>query len=198
MIKVTISKLKFLPVTIDNWKDFESLFGKRGACGGCWCMWSRIKRSEFEKQKGESNKRAMKKLVRGGTIPGILAYIDNLPIGWCSVAPREHFSALARSRVLKPVDNKEVWSIVCLFVNKEYRRSGVSTALIKEAVKFANANGAKIIEAYPVEPRKKIMPDVFAYYGLPSAYLKAGFKEVARRSESRPIMRKMIRTSGKK
>ena len=188
-----ISKLEFQPVTIENWKDFEMLFGKRGACGGCWCMWSRLKRSEFEKQKGEVNKRAMKKLVRGGTVPGILAYSDNIPIGWCSVAPREHFSALDRSRILKPVDDKKVWSIVCLFVNKEYRKIGVSAALIKAAVKYARKNKAKIIEAYPVEPRKKVIPDVFAYHGLSSAYKKACFKEVARRSETRPIMRKFIR-----
>ena len=183
------SNLEFYPVIPERWSDFETLFGERGACGGCWCMWWRLKRSEFEKRKGNGNKRAMKKNIHSGEIPGLLAYADGQPIAWCSVAPRETFSALARSRILKPVDDEAVWSIVCFFVAKPFRCKGITVKLLQSAVKYAKKQGARIVEGYPVEPKKGQTADVFAYTGLASAFRKARFKEVARRSETRPIMR---------
>ena len=180
---------KYHPLTLERWQDFEQLFGERGACGGCWCMWWRLKRSDFDKQKGDGNKKAMKALVNSGKIPGIIAYQESEPIGWCSVGPRENFSALERSRILKPVDQQPVWSIVCFFVNKNFRNRGFSTRLINAAKEFVQQNGGKILEAYPVEPKKGRTADVFVYTGLASAFRKAGFTEVVRRSETRPIMR---------
>ena len=182
------SKLEFNPLTPERWRDFETLFGERGACGGCWCMWWRIARSQYETQKGARNKRAMKNLVDGGHTPGILVYQNGQPIGWCSVAPRESFSRLERSRGLKPVDEQPVWSVVCFFVAKEHRRNGLSVKLLKAAIEFVRGQGGRIIEGYPVDPKKK-QADAFVWSGLASAFVKAGFKEVERRSETRPIMR---------
>lgn len=182
-------QMKVKELTIETWKDFETLFGERGACGGCWCMYWRLRSSEYDKQKGEGNKKAMKKLVKQNKIVGIICYKDNEPIGWCSVAPREDFIRLGNSRVLKPIDDKHVWSIVCFFVAKEFRQQGLSTEIIKKAVSFCKRKGAKIVEAYPVVPYTENMPAAFAWTGFPSAFLKAGFKEVERRSKTRPIMR---------
>ena len=184
--------LEFHPVTPDRWTDLEKLFGKHGAYGGCWCTWWRLKRSEFEQQKGEQNRKALKKIVDSGKIPGILAYANDEPIGWCSVAPRESYPALERSRVLKRVDDKPVWSIVCFFVAKPFRHKGVTVALLKATIKHVKGHGGKILEGYPVEPKKGYTPDPFAYTGLASAFRKAGFVEVIRRSETHPIMRYMI------
>lgn len=181
------------PATPDRWNDLKKLFGKQGACGGCWCMWWRLRRSEFEKRNGAGNRRALKKIVDTGEAPGLLAYSDAEPVRWCSLAPREDFSALERSRILKPVDDKPVWSIVCLFVAKTHRRKGVTVRLLKAAAAHARSHGARIVQGYPVEPRKAVTPDVFAFTGLASAFRKAGFKEVARRSETRPIMRRHLR-----
>ena len=103
------------------------------------------------------------------------------------------YVALERSRVLKPVDDQPapgVWSISCLFIARPHRRKGVSSKLIRAAAKFAKSRGAKIIEGYPVEPYTDAMPDAFAWTGLPESFARAGFKEVARRSKSRPIVRK--------
>jgi len=180
---------EYQPLTPEHWKDFEQLFGERGACGGCWCMWWRLKRSDFDKLKGDGNRRSMKALVNSGKIPGIIAYQEGEPIGWCSIGPREDFSALERSRILKPVDQKPVWSIVCFFVNKKFRNRGFSTRLINAAKDFVRQNGGKILEAYPVEPKKGRTADVFVYTGLASAFRRAGFTEVTRRSDTRPIMR---------
>jgi GNAT superfamily N-acetyltransferase len=181
--------LQFHPLTTDKWMDFESLFGPRGACGGCWCMFWRLTRKEFERHKGEGNRKAMKAIVEAGKIPGILAFAQDRAVAWCSVAPREHFTALARSRILKPLDNLPVWSISCFFVEKNYRHKGLSTQMIKAAVDYVKKNGGSVVEAYPVEPKKDKMPDAFAWTGLASSFIKAGFKECARRSETRPIMR---------
>jgi GNAT superfamily N-acetyltransferase len=183
-------KLSFHPATEEKWKDIEKLFGARGACAGCWCMWWRSARSEFNKQKGEGNKKALKKIVKSNEVPGILAYDNREPVGWCAVSPRSSYSGLERSRILRPVDDNPVWSVVCFFIAKPYRRKGVTVNLLKAAVKQAEKCGAKIIEGYPVEPKKSgLIPDVFAWSGIASAFVKAGFKEVARRSAGRPIMR---------
>lgn len=188
--------MKFIPVTKDRWSDFETLFGERGACGGCWCMLWRLNRKEFERQKGAGNRRAMKALIQSGEIPGILALSEDKPVAWCSVALRDHFPALGRSRILKPLDELPVWSISCLFVEKQYRRKGLSSRMIKAAVDYVKKQGGAIVEAYPVEPKKDKMPDVFAWTGLASAFVKAGFEECARRSETRPIMRYYIKNYG--
>lgn len=183
------SSYKFYPVTKKHWKDFEKLFGDKGACAGCWCMYWRLKQSVLDAQKGSGNKRAMKKIIDLGNIPGILAYAEGEPIGWCSVAPREEFSRLDNSRILKPVDEKPVWSVVCFFIHKNYRKQGLSTALLNAAKKYVKSCGGKILEGYPVEPKKDKMPDAFAWTGISAAFQSAGFKEVERRSETRPIMR---------
>jgi len=142
--------------------------------------------------KGEGNRLAMKALVESGRVPGILAYSGGVPVGWCSVSPREEFGALARSRVLRPVDDAPVWSVVCFFVGKAHRRRGLTVALLRAAVDYAAAHGAAIVEGYPTEPKKADAPAVFLYTGTVSAFRKAGFVEVARRSTSRPIMRYIV------
>ena len=179
----------FHPLTPERWTDFEKLFGPRGACAGCWCMYWRLTRSQHDQQQGELNRRSIKALVDSGNIPGILAYVDDEPVGWCSIAPRQQFATLARSRILKPVDDQPVWSVVCFFVTRKYRRQGLTIQLLKAAVEYASSKGATIIEGYPVEPKEGKAPDVFVFTGLSSAFKQAGFKEVLRRSETRPIMR---------
>jgi GNAT superfamily N-acetyltransferase len=179
-------------VTADRWDDLAALFGERGACGGCWCMVWRLPRAQYDGGKGTRNRDALRRLVRGDGRPGVLAYEGKRPIGWCAVAPRADYPALDRSRVLKPVDDLPVWSISCLFVEKGSRRRGVSVRLLRAAAAFAASRGARIVEGYPVEPRAGAQPDPFVWTGLASAFLRAGFREVARRSETRPIMRRAV------
>jgi GNAT superfamily N-acetyltransferase len=181
--------LDFAPLVPERWRDFERLFGEHGAVGGCWCMWWRVKRVEFEERKGEGNRLAMKAIVDAGEVPGILAYAGGEPVGWCSVAPREQYPVLQRSWVLKPVDDQPVWSVVCFFIARGYRGAGLSEALLHAAMEYARGNGASILEGYPVEPRKDRMPTVFAYTGFAHVFQRAGFEECLRRSETRPIMR---------
>ena len=185
----TFSELTFSPLTGERWVDLETLFGERGACGGCWCMWQRLKRSEFERQKGEANKQALRAIVEAGEVPGLLAYLGNKAVGWCSVAPREQYPVLDRSRILKRIDDVPVWSVACLFVEKSYRHRGLTLKLLQAAIDYVRRQGGRVVEGYPVEPRQAQMPSVFAWTGFASTFARAGFVECARRSETRPIMR---------
>jgi len=144
------------------------------------------------RQRGEENKKALKNIVDSGNVPGIIAYLKSQPIGWCAISPREVYLSLERSRLLKRVDDKPVWSVVCFFVAKPFRHKGLMARLLDAAVDYVRSNKGAILEGYPVESKSGKMPDPFAYTGLCSAFRKAGFYEVLRRSENRPIMRYVI------
>ena len=182
------------PLTIDRWNDFEQLFGPRGACGGCWCMYWKLPRKDFTAGQGDLNRLAQKKIVTSGQIPGLIAYMDGIPAGWVAVEPRENYPVLNNSRILKRIDELPVWSVTCFFVTRKYRNKGLTVALLKAAIKYVAKLGGKVIEGYPIDPPLDgKMPPVFVYTGLMSAFKQAGFSEVERRSEKRPIMRYAIK-----
>src|SRR5574340_440910 len=190
--KLDVARLEFTPLTKERWKDFAKLFGSNGACGGCWCMAWRLARAEFNAGKGEPNRKAMRKIVDSGAMPGVLAYYEGEPIGWCAIAPREVYPALERSRVLKPIDERPVWSVSCFFVAKPFRVQGVSVELLKAAVRFAASRGATLVEGYPQDLGGSKLPAPFVWTGLAGAFRAAGFQEAARRSRTRPIMRETV------
>ena len=154
-------------------------------------LW-RLARADFEKQKGPDNQAALRRIVESKKPAGVIAYHEGQPVGWCAVAPRKDYPSLGRSRILRPVDEQAVWSVTCFFVARNYRRRGLSALLLRAAAKYAHGRGAKLIEGYPIEPRIRRVPDVFAWMGLASAFRAAGFHEVARRSPTRPLMRKSL------
>lgn len=186
-------KLRILPAAPDRWNDLAKLFGPRGACAGCWCMWWRLPAAEWKRGKGDPNRRALRRIVDSGNPPGLIAYDGDEPVGWIALAPREAYPRLAASRSLKPVDDTPVWSVTCFFVTRSHRRRGVSAALLRAAADFARERGARMLEGYPVVSATGTMPDAFAWTGLPAPFERAGFREVARPSASRRIMRKALR-----
>jgi GNAT superfamily N-acetyltransferase len=186
-------RLAFHPLTIDRWADLERLFGPNGAMAGCWCMWWRLRRSEFNARKGEGNRRAFREIVRSGPPPGLIAYADARPVGWCAVAPRESHPALERSRTLARPDAAPVWSITCFYVAKDWRRRGLVGRLIEEAAAFAAANGATLLESYPCEPPTGGGKRWDEFRSRPASFAKAGFRERACRSPGRPIMRRALK-----
>lgn len=155
-------------------------------------MWWLLSRKQWTAQKGDRNRKAMRALVKSERKPGLIAYADGEPVGWCAVAPRERYVRLESSRVLQPVDDQRAWSITCFFVAREFRRRGITVTLLKAAADFAKRNDANILEGYPTESSED-QPDAFVYTGLASAFRKAGFDEVARRSPTRPIFRRQLR-----
>jgi GNAT superfamily N-acetyltransferase len=108
------------------------------------------------------------------------------------VAPRKNFPALERSRILKKIDDEPVWSISCFFIHRDFRKQGLSVRILEAVIDYVKKQGGKIVEGYPVEPKKGKTADVFAWTGLASFFKKAGFVECERRSETRPIMRFFI------
>ncbi len=193
-----LDEIAIHPLTPDRWADLEALFGEHGAVGGCWCMFYRLAARRYEAQRGEGNRLALKAIVDSGRVPGLLAYQANEPVAWVSVAPRSEFARLSRSRMLRPVDNSPVWSIVCLFVRQDHRRQGVSLRLVRGAVEWAVSQGARIIEAYPLDIENPAYPDALAEMGFMSTFSEAGFSEVTRNSPRRPIMRYYVNRTGER
>jgi GNAT superfamily N-acetyltransferase len=179
---------QFHPATPDRWPDIERLFGSRGACGGCWCMAWRKSKREFDNDKGARNRDTLRAIVAAGPPPGVLAYSGSEPVGWCAVAPRQVYVRLARSRVLKPIDDAPVWSVSCFFVAKPFRRQGLSMELLRAAVDFVKAQGGAIVEGYPAAPAKEL-PGAFVWTGLPGTFRAAGFHQTKGGSANRPIFR---------
>jgi GNAT superfamily N-acetyltransferase len=177
------------PVTKDRWPDMLELFD-RPIVRTCFCMFFR--KTGAATGIGRENRRAMQALVDGGIVPGLIGYEDGVPVAWLSLGPREDYPKLRRSPIMKPVDNRPVWSIVCFFVAPEARGRGLSKMMLQAAVDYARSRGARLIEAYPVDKPGPSDPDVM-FFGAWSMYERAGFHEVARRRPARPVVRKALR-----
>lgn len=185
------AKLKVRPVTPERWKDLAALFGAKGACMGCWCMFYRLPFREWSRRRGLSNRRALHRIVKSGRVPGLLGYLDREPAIWCCLGPREEFPVLDRHRVWARVDDQTVWSVVCFFTRRGFRRRGLTLELLCAAVDFARGKGARILEGYPTAPDKP-RADMFIWTGVASAFRRAGFRLVARRGGTR-VMRRYLR-----
>ncbi len=182
------------PLTAERWPDLETLFGPKGAYGGCWCMFFRLPRKDWSAgcaDSGAGNKRAFRKLAKAVNEPGLLAYVGKTPVGWCAVAPREEYGGLARSRTLQPIDDLPVWSVTCFYVARPWRKQGVTVALLEAAAKFVKRKRGRALEGYPSDPKAR-WPDAYAYQGTVSAFRKAGFVEAKRVSKGRAIMRRVL------
>lgn len=183
--------VRIVPLTPERWPDLVRLFGPKGACAGCWCMWMRLPTPEFRRGKGEGNRRALRALVAKRP-PGLLAYVDGEPVGWVALAPREEYVRLERSRVLSPVPGERVWSAPCFFVDRAHRGSGLCSALLEAAARYAAAHGALAVEGYPQVNRGTRQPAAFVWTGFESTFRRAGFSEIVRRSPTRPILRRPL------
>lgn len=187
-------KLTVAPLTPNRWSDLESIFNARGCsvARGCWCMAYRLSGSRESLPPGvtraQANRAGLRALVNGGNPPGLIGYRGKVPVGWISIAPREEYAKLQRSPIMKAVDEQPVWSVICFVVPAEYRGQGVAQALLAGAVAYAKKQGAKLVEAYPVDKRTRSKDD-YMWFGAKSMYDNAGFKEVARRKPQRPIVR---------
>ncbi len=182
------SVLAVYPVTPERWGDLEALFAPDPICRCCWCMWWRVRRAEFHRSGSATLRASMRDIVTRGEVPGLLAYLDGVPVGWVSVGPREAFPVLARSPQLKPVDDTPVWSVVCFSVARDHRRQGLSSALLQAAVDYARAQGAAIVEGYPVREIRGAADGV-SFTGVLSTFLAAGFEVVADRGGRRVMVR---------
>jgi GNAT superfamily N-acetyltransferase len=178
-------RLEVHPLTPDLWAAFEDLFSDSKICSRCWCMYWRIG-AAYRKRRGENNKTAFEEIVSHGPPPGLLAFDGDLAVGWCQLTPRDRVPELDRSWRLKRVDDLPVWSISCFYIRKGYRRRGITSLLINAALNAARRAGAPALEAYPLD--RSLSPSS-TFTGIVSTFERAGFKTIASRVPTRPIMR---------
>jgi GNAT superfamily N-acetyltransferase len=182
------------PLTPDRFGDLEVIFNAKGCsvARGCWCMYYRVSGKGYLTRPDEgqrtSSKAVLKKLAARDPPPGLIGYRGRTPVGWISLGPREDYAKLAKSPVMKPVDDQPVWSIVCFVVPSEFRKQGVARELLAGAVRYANKRGVKLLEAYPVDKSEPQAADA-SWFGSKRMFDEAGFSEVARRRPDRPVVR---------
>ncbi|WP_052745696.1 GNAT family N-acetyltransferase [Allosalinactinospora lopnorensis] len=183
------------PLTSDTWDDVETVMGTNGGARGCWCMHWRLSIEEWMEGKGDGNKAAMRNLAKRKTPPGVVAYVDDEPVAWCGFGDRSDFPRMQRSSLLKPIDDEPVISLTCLLIKNGHRGEGLCSELIVAVCDYlAETAETRTVEAYPVEPAKgrKAGADN-AMTGIASAFLAAGFTEIARPRSDRPVMRYPLR-----
>jgi len=182
------------PLTPARWPDLEALFNAKGCSVArhCWCMYYRRSGRRTDLKPGESSasrsRAELRALVDHDPPPGLIGYAGRTPVGWISLGPREDFARLQRSVVMKPVDERPVWSIICFVVPSEYRGQGVAKGLLAGAVRYASRRGVRLLEAYPVDKAGRVADDSM-WFGAKAMYDAAGFSEVARRRPTRPVVR---------
>jgi GNAT superfamily N-acetyltransferase len=177
------------------WPQFEALFGRNGACAGCWCMFWRLEKGErFEDIKGKTARQRMRAMVLSGKALGMLAFDGAQPVGWLSYGPRRDYPKLDRAPSLACDDADRVWSLPCFFIRRDYRQQGVATALLAAAIKTLRKRGVEIAEAYPVRPKKpgRSIPAAFAWTGTRSLFDAAGFEVVGNKGGGKERVRRLL------
>jgi GNAT superfamily N-acetyltransferase len=193
--------LAVLPLTPERLPDLAALFDEGGDPKRCWCSFFRVRNADIIDPSVAANRAVLERAVDTTSAedraPGLIAYREGRPIGWVSLGPRDDYQRLQHSSVLRPLDDKPVWSIVCFVVSRHARRQGVARALLDAAVDYARANGATLLEAYPVETHGQRIPSANVYKGTLAMFERAGFEVVARRQHNRttpvhPIVRRAL------
>ena len=182
-------------LTADRWDDVFAVFGERGAYANCWCAWWRLSARAFDEATPAERRALFEDLVRSGREPGVLAYVDGRPVGWCAVAPRTEYPRLQRSPHTKPVDDAPAWAITCFYIDRAHRGAGVASALLDGAVRFAFDRGADIVEGIPYDPATKATDAASSYTGVLPMFERAGFDVVARRSPTGRVVVRRTRTA---
>jgi len=188
----TAPRVAIRPAGPDSWPDVERLFGENGACGGCWCRFWKQTNAEYRAGKGSANRRALRRSVKSGEVPGLLAFAGKVPVGWVAVEPRAAYARLAVSRNLPAVDDQPVWSAPCFFVARGWRGRGLAARLLEGAAAHARRRGARLLEGYPIDSRRPLAGP-WLYPGAFSTFRRLGFSEVARKARTRPVVRRALR-----
>ncbi len=179
------ANIEFQPVTPGNLDDLERFSLAHGKFRYCSCMRWRMTSTEFGRSGKVKRIEALRNEVVNGRSTGVLAYADGVPVGWCSVGPREEFRGLERYRKLARIDDADVWSVTCFFVDRRYRRMGLTVELLKAAVRHAGDSGARVVEGYPVDPAAAS----YTYMGSPGTFTRAGFNDVTPPGMERKMFR---------
>lgn len=166
------------PVTPDRFDDFADVINPNRRDNHCWCLSHRLPAKQIEELGDGSRERAARALCERDHPPGVVTYQDGTPVGWCSISPRDEIPRLARSRLIRPIDDVAVWSIICVVVRGGHRKQGVTSQLLEGAVAWAAGEGVPAVEAYPVDPRGGRIDTTMAFVGTRAMFEKVGFEVV--------------------
>lgn len=176
-----VDRVVFREVDPKRWDDLERLFESRGGPKNCWCM---VWRGDPDERRDKaSRKRALRSRVKDDVPVGLLGYLDDEPVAWCSIAPRPTYRPLGGLDLEEEPEG--IWSLACFFVTRRLRGRGMNTRMIDAAIEHARARGARVVEAYPVDPDSPS----YRFMGFVSAFEGAGFREVGQAGTRRHVMR---------
>lgn len=183
-----------VPLTEERFADLAALFEEGGDPKWCWCMFFHTRGMSWSNSTAAGNRAGLEELARHDPSPGLVCYRGQRVVGWVSLAPREAYDRLTTAKLLAPVDDRPVWSIVCFVVSRKARRAGIGHALLAAAIEYARSRGATTLEGYPLAAVRGRVPAASAFHGTQSMFEKAGFEVVETRrwnasSPPRPIMR---------
>jgi GNAT superfamily N-acetyltransferase len=176
------------------WHDVQTVFGTRGDPSTCWCQFFKLTNAEWKTASRETCEPLLKQQVRDGDpAPGVLAYLDGEPVGWCAVEPRPNYLRLTHMKVLagstEPQDDPTVWAVTCFVVRVGFRKRGIGGALLAGAVNHARSGGARVVEGYPVDPtQRNRVSSADLYHGTVTLFQANGFREVSRPTPDRAVM----------
>jgi hypothetical protein len=187
------SEMTSAALTERTWADFEQVMGTNGGASGCWCMHWRLPYKQWEQGRGDGNRRQMHQRTLAAPPPGLVCYLDEDPVGWIGVGHRDEYPRMGRSPITRPIDDTEAWVISCIYLGRDHRHQRLQTPMISAACGFAAEQGQRAVDAYPVDPAdgKRAGADN-AMTGIASAYVAAGFTEIARPRPDRPVMRRFV------
>lgn len=186
-----------VPVTPERWPDFEDLFGKQGACYGCWCTHFRLPPAARRENDRERNKDHIRARIETGPPPGLLAFQDGKAVGWMQVGPRadvpEFNNAGRGSAPMEPADasDPDVWAISCFFLRSKARGKGLTHQLVQGGIEFARENGARFLEACPMDLSRDSR-SIGLFVGSTRVFEKAGFQRMVERKAGRPLVRLVL------
>jgi len=189
-----MAKLDVVPLSADCWADFEALFGRQGACYGCWCTHFRIAPKQRKANTAQDNKDFIHARIKAGPPPGLLGYMDGEAVAWMQIGPRADVPQFNNpGRVCAPLEDgpaedETVWAISCFFTKSAVRGQGLSHDMVAAGIVYAREHGARLLEACPMDQAKQAK-SVGLYVGSTRVFEKAGFSEVALRKPGRPLMR---------
>ncbi|GAB2458340.1 GNAT family N-acetyltransferase [Xylanimonas ulmi] len=188
--------MQVLPAHEAPWDDVVTVFGTRGDAAHCWCQWWKLSSAEYRAASDAERCEALRvQASSSATSPGVLAYRDGVPVGWCGVEPRPRLGRVARSRTLaatlagQDLADDGVWAVSCFVVPREHRGTGITRALLGGAVEVARAGGAHVVEAYPVDTQGRRVASASLFHGPLSLFADAGFEVVAWQRPGRPVVR---------
>jgi GNAT superfamily N-acetyltransferase len=193
------SGISVVPANEASWEDLQTVFGTRGQASRCQCQRYKLRRREsFRSFPAEERAHRLRQQTdcghpESGTTSGLVAYLEDEPVGWCAVEPRTAYEGLVRNNRVpwegrtEDKTDDSVWAVTCVFTRAGFRKRGIGRVLVRAAVDFARERGARAIEGYPMTTKKAILEEL--HVGTEGMFADAGFEEVTRPTLRRVVMR---------